>query len=85
MTKQTVDQIKEKMRRLLEEATCNEDKEPQSIGNPYKISTKRKMKMKTENPTPPKKNAQEEIKTAKAKIERYKAGLPLVKRPHTPS
>ena len=37
MTKQTIDQIKEKMRRLLEETTCNEDKEPQSIGNPYKI------------------------------------------------
>lgn len=37
MTKQTTDQIKEKMRRLLEETARNEGKEPQSIGNPYKM------------------------------------------------
>jgi hypothetical protein len=36
MTKQTIEQIKEKMRKLLEEVTHN-DEEPQSIGNPDKI------------------------------------------------
>ena len=37
MTKQSVEEIKEKMRKLLENSIHNEEKEPQSIGNPEKI------------------------------------------------
>ena len=37
MTKQSVEEIKEKMRKLLEDAMHDADKEPQSIGNPEKI------------------------------------------------
>ena len=37
MTKHSVEEIKEKMRKLLEDAMHDADKEPQSIGNPEKI------------------------------------------------
>jgi hypothetical protein len=40
MAKQSVEEIKEKMRKLLEDAMHNEDKEPQSIGNPERIFDK---------------------------------------------
>lgn len=38
MKKHSLDEIKGKMRKLLEEAAHNEDKEPQSIGSPEGIS-----------------------------------------------
>ena len=41
MAKKSVKEIKEKMRKLLEDAVHNEDKEPQSIGNPERIFDKK--------------------------------------------
>ena len=40
MTKQSVEEIKEKMRKLLVDAMHDADNEPQSIGNPEKIFDK---------------------------------------------
>ncbi len=41
MKKQSLEEeVKGKMRKLLEEAAHNEDKEPQSIGNPERIFDK---------------------------------------------
>lgn len=37
MKKHSLDEIKGKMRKLLEDAVHNEDKEPQSIGDPENI------------------------------------------------
>lgn len=37
MTKQKIDQIKEKVRKLLEDSLNKENEEPQSIGNPHKL------------------------------------------------
>ena len=50
MAKKSVKEIKEKMRKLLEDAVHNEDKEPQSIGNPERIFDRKENEMEEAGP-----------------------------------
>ena len=50
MAKKSVKEIKEKMRKLLEDAAHNEDKEPQSIGDPEKIFDNKDNEMEEAGP-----------------------------------
>lgn len=50
MKNQSLEEIKAKMRKLLEDAAHNEDKEPHSIGNPERIFDKEENESKDRDP-----------------------------------
>ena len=50
MKKQSLEEIKGKMRKLLEDAAHDEDKEPQSIGDPEKIFDNKDNEMEEAGP-----------------------------------